>query len=65
MLGLADTGVFVFCRRVIFPSQDIQVFVFSIIPHLLNQCRRDEYQYMRHGAFLNISFEPHLISNIK
>ena len=52
--------IFLFRRKVMFRSQDIQVFVFLTIPCLPNLWRHDEYQYMRQGAFLNISFEPQL-----
>ena len=56
--------MFLFCRKIMFRSQDIQVFVFLTIPHHLpNMWRHDEYLYMRQGTSLNISFEPQLMKS--
>ena len=54
--------MFLFHRQVTFSSRDIQFFVFLTIHVLPNLWRHDEYEYMRQGAFFNISFEPQLIN---
>ena len=50
--------IFLICKKVMFHSRDIQVFVVLTIPS-----RHDEYYYMRQGAFFNVSFESQLIKS--
>ena len=53
-------------RKVMFRSQDIQVFVLLTINYLRNLWIHDEYWYIRQGTFLNISLEPqHTYNEIK
>ena len=57
--------IFFFHRKVMFRSQEIEVLVFLTIAWFnksVTSCH-GEYQYMRQGAFLNISFEPQLIKS--
>ena len=61
--------IFLFCTKIMFRSQDIQVFVFLTIPWFTESVTsrvwvlRHEYEYMRQGAFLNICFEPQLMKS--
>ena len=57
----AQVKNFVFHRKVMFRSRDIQVFVFLANPWFTKSVTFDEYECMRLGAFLNIPFEPQLI----
>ena len=55
-------GIFLFRRKVIIYSQDIQVFLFLIIPWFPNLwCHNDIST--RQGVFLNTTFEPQLIKS--
>ena len=55
-------SIFLFQRKVVFRSGDIQVFVSLTSHYLSNLWHQDEYWCMRQGAFLNISFELRLIN---
>ena len=59
----AQVQIFLFRGKVLFRSQDIEVFVFLTIPWFTNLWRDNEYYYMRQGAFLNITFEPQLVKS--
>ena len=60
----AQVQIFFILSKVMFRSQDIQVFVYLTIPYdLPNLFCHDEYYYLRQGAFLNISYEPQLVKS--
>ena len=60
VLSEAQVNFFLFCRKVIFSSQDIRIFVVKLSPDLPNPWRHAEYYYMGQGGFLNMSFELQL-----